>query len=297
MEAASGGGRDHGGDGAAGARRSRSQRSIDKPGMREVAEFAGVAMSSVSRVLSDHPDVSPEMRERVERAVEQLGYQPDMLAQSLRLRATFTVGFIVSDISNPLLATIALGAETTLREAGYSAPAQFLVGALALDLEALAHPQQVELDAQLQQVPRLARRSRGRRRAARRSRRAPRPSRCATRSSAGRPRSAAPPGAPPARRRSPRFRARPRSPRPCSRRRSSARRRWSRCGRSARSCPGPSGRSRVPAPWSAPRSSPALRRPFPSAPRPAVASHPPPRQAAARAAPARAPCRLPILSV
>lgn len=120
MAAASGGGRDHGGDGAAGAKRSRSQRSIDKPGMREVAEFAGVAMSSVSRVLSDHPDVSPEMRERVERAVEQLGYQPDMLAQSLRLRATFTVGFIVSDISNPLLATIALGAETTLREAGYS---------------------------------------------------------------------------------------------------------------------------------------------------------------------------------
>jgi LacI family transcriptional regulator len=88
--------------------------------MREVADFAGVAMSSVSRVLSGHPDVSPEMRERVERAVEQLGYQPDMLAQSLRRRATRTVGFVVGDISNPLLATIVLGAETTLRSAGYS---------------------------------------------------------------------------------------------------------------------------------------------------------------------------------
>jgi len=88
--------------------------------MREVADYAGVAMSSVSRVLSNHPDVSPEMRERVERAVEQLGYQPDMLAQSLRRRTTNTVGFVVGDISNPLLATIALGAETALRMAGNS---------------------------------------------------------------------------------------------------------------------------------------------------------------------------------
>src|SRR5947209_19978874 len=44
--------------------------------MREVAELAGVAMSSVSRVLSDHPDVSPPMRERVLAAVDELGYKP-----------------------------------------------------------------------------------------------------------------------------------------------------------------------------------------------------------------------------
>lgn len=117
MAEPSGGGRGNSRDGASGRRRSRT---AERPGMREVAEYAGVAMSSVSRVLSDHPDVSSEMRERVERAVDELGYEPDMLAQSLRRRATFTVGFVVSDISNPLLSTIALGAETTLREAGYS---------------------------------------------------------------------------------------------------------------------------------------------------------------------------------
>jgi LacI family transcriptional regulator len=88
--------------------------------MREVAELAGVAMSSVSRVLSGHPDVSPAMRERVMEAVERLGYQPDLLAQSLRRRATRTAGFVVGDISNPLLAEITQGAETALREAGYS---------------------------------------------------------------------------------------------------------------------------------------------------------------------------------
>jgi LacI family transcriptional regulator len=88
--------------------------------MREVAERAGVAMSSVSRVLSGHPDVSPTMRDRVMAVVGELGYQPDLLAQSLRRRATRSVGFVVGDIANPLLAEIVQGAERTLRDVGYS---------------------------------------------------------------------------------------------------------------------------------------------------------------------------------
>src|SRR5438874_10647091 len=91
-----------------------------RPGMREVADRAGVAMSSVSRVLSGHPDVSPKMRRAVMAAVEELGYRPDMLAQSLRSGKTFSVGFTVSDISNPVLADIVTGAEKRLREGGYS---------------------------------------------------------------------------------------------------------------------------------------------------------------------------------
>jgi LacI family transcriptional regulator, galactose operon repressor len=88
--------------------------------LREVAEHAQVAMSSVSRVLTDHPDVSDRMRRRVLAAAEELGYEPDLLAQSLRRGETFSIGFVVRDISNPILAEIALGAETTLSEAGYS---------------------------------------------------------------------------------------------------------------------------------------------------------------------------------
>ena len=88
--------------------------------MREVAERAGVAMSSVSRVLAGHPDVSPAMTEKVMRAVEELDYQPDMLAQSLRRRETLSAGFVVGDISNPLIAEIVTGAESTLHTNGYS---------------------------------------------------------------------------------------------------------------------------------------------------------------------------------
>jgi LacI family transcriptional regulator len=88
--------------------------------MREVADRAQVAMSSVSRVLSEHPDVSPAMRERVLAAVDELGYRPDLLAQGLRRGATHSVGFVIGDISNPVLAQIVKGAEGRLREAGYS---------------------------------------------------------------------------------------------------------------------------------------------------------------------------------
>lgn len=88
--------------------------------MREVAELAGVALSSVSRVLTGHPDTSDAMRQRVLAAVEQLGYEPDMLAQSMRRGSTMTVGFVVGDISNPLLGEIAHRAEMALQTAGYS---------------------------------------------------------------------------------------------------------------------------------------------------------------------------------
>jgi LacI family transcriptional regulator len=88
--------------------------------MRKVAERADVAISSVSRVLSGHPDVSTKMRDRVLAAVAELEYEPDFLAQSLRRGQTLSVGFVLGDISNPLLSDIVLGAETELRTSGYS---------------------------------------------------------------------------------------------------------------------------------------------------------------------------------
>jgi LacI family transcriptional regulator len=96
------------------------RRQQQRVGMQAVARRVNVATSSVSRVLSGHPDVSPEMRERVLAAVLELGYEPDFFAQSLRRGASMSIAFLVADISNPLLASIALGAEKVLRSVGYS---------------------------------------------------------------------------------------------------------------------------------------------------------------------------------
>ena len=60
------------------------------------------------------------MRARVLAAVEELSYKPNLLAQSLRRQETLSVGFVVRDISNPLMAEIVKAAETRLREAGYA---------------------------------------------------------------------------------------------------------------------------------------------------------------------------------
>lgn len=91
-----------------------------RPNMKQVAERAGVGASTVSRVVSNHPDVSPQMRRRVLLAVQELGYEPDFLAQSLRRGATYSIGFALSDITNPVVAHIVHGAEEVLRNMGYS---------------------------------------------------------------------------------------------------------------------------------------------------------------------------------
>src|SRR6516165_8868567 len=97
-----------------------SMKVKGRPDIREVAKAAGVAVSSVSRVMSNHPDVSPAMRKRVNDAARTLGYEPDIVAQSMRKGSTQTIGFLVSDISNPLFSEIALGVETTLNREGYA---------------------------------------------------------------------------------------------------------------------------------------------------------------------------------
>ena len=99
-----------------------------------MAARAGVAISSVSRVLSDHPDVSAEMRAKVMGAVEDLGYRPDMLAQSMRRQKTLSVGFAASDISNPVLAETITGAERAFSAAGYSMLVTDAEGDPALDV-------------------------------------------------------------------------------------------------------------------------------------------------------------------
>ncbi len=88
--------------------------------IHDVAAKADVAISSVSRVLSGHRDVSAKMRAKVEAAVAELGYEPDHLAQSLRTGATNTIGFMIRDITNPLFSIVAQSAEYELRKAGYS---------------------------------------------------------------------------------------------------------------------------------------------------------------------------------
>lgn len=89
-------------------------------GIREVAQRAGVAISTVSKVFSGRGEVIPALRARVMEAAAELGYQPNYVAQSLRRGATDLIGFAASDLTDPFSAAIVAGAESVLRPAGYA---------------------------------------------------------------------------------------------------------------------------------------------------------------------------------
>jgi len=88
--------------------------------IRHVAQRAGVAVSTVSRVLNGSGHVSPETRLKVQRAIADLDFRPNMLARGLIRRTTFTIALILPDLSNPFYAPLALGVEAAARAAGYS---------------------------------------------------------------------------------------------------------------------------------------------------------------------------------
>ena len=90
-----------------------------KISVRDVARQAGVSVGTVSRVIN-HKAVSPEMVATVNKAMREMGYTPNAVAQSMRTKTTHTVALVVNDISNPLFSSIAKGAEQILREKNYS---------------------------------------------------------------------------------------------------------------------------------------------------------------------------------
>ncbi|BDB28350.1 LacI family transcriptional regulator [Cupriavidus sp. TA19] len=88
--------------------------------VRDVAEAAGVSIGSVSRVLNETGYASAALRARVLAAVDKLGYAPSFAAKHLRTGRSHTVGYLVSNIRNPLLAAHFSEVERHLQAAGYS---------------------------------------------------------------------------------------------------------------------------------------------------------------------------------
>jgi len=69
---------------------------------KEVADQAGVSLSAVSRAFTDGASVSPKTRVKIEAAANELGYKPNILAQSLMTNRTRLIGIISSNFENPV---------------------------------------------------------------------------------------------------------------------------------------------------------------------------------------------------
>lgn len=92
-------------------------------GIRDVAEAAGVSVTTVSHVLNDNPHAraSDETRSKVREAAARLGYGPNRMAQGLRTRRSAMIGLLSEDIATtPHAGKIIKGAEETARKYGYT---------------------------------------------------------------------------------------------------------------------------------------------------------------------------------
>ncbi|MFE4727091.1 LacI family DNA-binding transcriptional regulator [Microbacterium sp. NPDC056736] len=95
-----------------------SAPSSSRVGVRDVARAAGVSTQTVSRVINEQPNIRPETRDRVLRAIADLGYRVNNAARALGTRTTRTLGVIASDATlyGPAVGIAAL--EAAAREAG-----------------------------------------------------------------------------------------------------------------------------------------------------------------------------------
>jgi LacI family transcriptional regulator len=88
--------------------------------MKEVAERAGVSLTTVSHVINQTRFVSEGVTSRVKAAMQELDYRPNELARSLRRGQTNTIGLILPDSSNPYFAEIGQAIESYAYDSSYS---------------------------------------------------------------------------------------------------------------------------------------------------------------------------------
>lgn len=87
----------------------------------EVAQEAGVSPATVSYVINNGPrPVSPDTYQKVKQAIEKLGYKPNAVARSLRLKRASILGLILPDTHNPYFAEVVRGVEQVAFEHGFS---------------------------------------------------------------------------------------------------------------------------------------------------------------------------------
>lgn len=85
-----------------------------RPTLKDVAALSGVSVISASRVMRGAPNISPELREKVERAAQSIGYQRNPIARSLRGESTDLITVIVPSMSNHVFPNIVDGIDDAL---------------------------------------------------------------------------------------------------------------------------------------------------------------------------------------
>lgn len=89
------------------------------PTIKDVAERAGVSVTTVSRVLNNRGYISEATRKKVYKAMEELDYQPNEVARSLFRKRSNIIGLIVPTVAHPFFAELTAYVETYAYSRGY----------------------------------------------------------------------------------------------------------------------------------------------------------------------------------
>lgn len=87
--------------------------------IKDVAKEAGVSTATVSAVINDSSFVSPALRNRVQAAIDKLGYVPSQVARNLKRGSSQLISLVVADLANPFYARIVCAAEAAAAAWGY----------------------------------------------------------------------------------------------------------------------------------------------------------------------------------
>ncbi|MCW3805645.1 LacI family DNA-binding transcriptional regulator [Plebeiibacterium marinum] len=93
---------------------------MKKVTINDIAKKLGVTPSTISRALADNKRVSLKTREMVKKVAKEMGYQPNLMAASLRKGRSDLVGMIVPRINRHFFSNVISGVEEILNPAGYS---------------------------------------------------------------------------------------------------------------------------------------------------------------------------------
>jgi LacI family transcriptional regulator len=88
--------------------------------LKDLAQDLNLSVVTISKVLRNRTDISPETRKRVLKRMKELNYHPNLAARSLITGRTWTVGLVVPDLLHPFFAQIAKEISAAMRPKGYS---------------------------------------------------------------------------------------------------------------------------------------------------------------------------------
>ena len=88
--------------------------------IKDIARFANVSHTTVSRALNNKSRIRNETKEKILSIARELNYQPNFIARSLVMKRTKTLGLVITTIANPFYIELALGIEATAREFAYT---------------------------------------------------------------------------------------------------------------------------------------------------------------------------------